>query len=123
MILWLDHLIFGNGWGMRSPYFDNQFYWLNGELYTFNGWLGAQLRSVQWTHPRADERRRLCGRDFKPFSSQRRWLRVEVYWAWVDLPRDLNEANAELRQLRKELGTEHYGDRRYMRPAAVHAAA
>lgn len=121
MILWLDHLIFGDGHGMKSPYFDDRFYWLNGELYTFMHGFGAQLHSYQWTHPIAGERRHLCGRDFKPFHSKRRWFRVEVAWAWVELPRDIDAANAELRQLAKELGGEHYGDRRYIQPERIAA--
>lgn len=61
MILWLDHLIFGNGYGLRSPYFDNRYYWLSGQLYTWSGWLGAQLQSFQWFHPKPGEERRLGG--------------------------------------------------------------
>lgn len=115
MILSLDHLIFGNGFGMASPFFDARYYWLvdtrlkerngrNGQLYQFNSGFGAQLRSHQWTHPRAGERRCLAGREFVVFHSARRWLRVEVAWSWVDLPRDINEANAELRKLAAEIG-------------------
>lgn len=123
MILWLDHLIFGNGRGMKSPYFDSRFFWLNGELYTAMSGFGAQLHSYQWTHPKAGERRRICGRDFIPLHSSRRWIRVEVAWSWVGLPKDINEANEELRQLEKELGREHYGDRQYVKPTPVNRAA
>lgn len=122
MILWLDHLIFGNGRGMKSPYWDDRFFWLDGELYTAMYGFGAQLHSYQWTHPKAGERRHLCGRDFVPLHSTRRWGRVEVAWSWADLPKDINEANSELAQLRKELGSEHYGDRKYTRPAVWKAA-
>jgi hypothetical protein len=115
MILSLDHLIFGNGRGIRSPFWDNRFYWLSGEVYTYMAGFGAQLHSYQWTHPRAGETRHLCGRDFVPLHSSRRWFRVEVAWSWVGLPKDIDEANAELRQLEKELGSEHYGDGNYNR--------
>src|SRR3546814_19781892 len=98
MILPLDHLIFGNGHGMKSPYFDNRFYWLSGELYTWIGGLGAQLRSIQWRHPKPGEVRHLCRRDFRPFSSARHYGRVEVTWA-MSLPKDLDEANEEVRRL------------------------
>lgn len=104
MILWLDHKIFGDGRGLRSPYFDNIFYWLSGDLYTYMAGLGAQLHSFQWKHPRAGERRKLCGREFVVFHSRRRWLRVEVAWAMVDLPRDLDAAHVEIRTLKRELG-------------------
>lgn len=103
MILWLDHLIFGNGYGMRTPFWDCPFYWLNGELYTASSGLGAQLHSIQWRHPKPQERRLLCGREFKPFISTRRWLRVQVSWAMVGLPKDINDANATIRQFRTEL--------------------
>jgi hypothetical protein len=88
MILWLDHLLFGSGHGFGSPYFDQRFYWLtdgnanrHGELYTFNAWLGAQLHSVQWRHPKPGERRLLGGRTFVPFQSHRKLFRVYVSWA------------------------------------------
>lgn len=119
MILFLDHLIFGNGHGMASPFFDARYYWLvdtskqersskngakNGELYQFSHGFGAQLTSRQWTHPKPGERRRLSGRDFVVFRSTRRWFRVEVIWSLVDLPKDIDAANAKLRQLALDLG-------------------
>lgn len=113
-MLILDHLIFGNGHGLRSPINDNRFYWLtdqnriwphqHGQLYTFMAGLGAQLHSFQWRHPRAGERRKLAGRQFVVFASTRRWIRVEVAWAMVGLPSDLDEANAALRALKSDLG-------------------
>lgn len=104
MILWLDHLIFGNGRGLATPYFDGRFYWLSGELYTFMHGHGAQLHSIQWTHPKPGERRRLCGREFVAFNSTRRWGRVMVAWAMVGLPRDIDAANAAIRELKQDLG-------------------
>lgn len=80
-ILTIDHLIFGSGRGMGSPFWDQRFYWLSGDLYTFMHGFGAQLHSYQWRHPKPGERRKLAGRDFYPFQSRRRWLRVEVAWA------------------------------------------
>jgi hypothetical protein len=102
-MLWLDHLIFGNGYGLKSPYFDSRFYWLSGRLYTWIGGFGAQLQSFQWRHPKAGESRKLCGLEFRPFHSERRWLRVRVAWA-TKLPADLNEANQFLRRLERDLG-------------------
>lgn len=115
MILWLDHLIFGNGRGLASPFFDKRFFWLvdtlrkdrsgrNGELYSWIGGLGAQLRSIQWTHPLPGERRRLAEREFVVFDSHRHGARVEVSWALVRLPDGINAANAAIRELEKELG-------------------
>lgn len=115
MILSLDHLIFGNGFGLGSPYFDARYYWLvdtrggerdgrKGRLYGWIGGLGAQLKSFQWRHPLPGERRRLGGREFTPFNSTRRWLRVEVSWAMVDLPKDLDQAHATIRGFKSGLG-------------------
>ncbi|NEU14697.1 hypothetical protein G3T14_21700 [Methylobacterium sp. BTF04] len=114
MGLTLDHLIFGNGHGMKSPYFDNRLYWLvdtlrqerdgrNGRLYTYMGGFGAQLRSFEWTHPRPGERRELNGREYIAFSSTRSWLRVDAAWALVRMPPGLDEANAEIRAIKAEL--------------------
>lgn len=101
--LWLDHLIFGNGRGLKSPYFDNHFYWLGGRLYTFSYGFGAQLQSFQWTHPNAGERRKLCGREFQPLHSSRSWLRVEVAWSMVDMPKSLDDGHEAIRQLKADL--------------------
>jgi hypothetical protein len=105
MILWLDHRIFGNGWGLKSPFWDNRFYWLKGELYTFMGGFGAQLHSIQWRHPKAGERRRLIGREFVVLHSNRRWGRVIVAWAMVAMPRDIDAANAAIRLLERDLNS------------------
>lgn len=117
MILWLDHKIFGNGYGLKSPYFDAKFYWLSGELYHWSGGFGAQLASIQWRHPKAGERRKLLGREFRALHSERRfmWLgrivplpicRVEVAWSLSgvdELPPGVDEPNIILRQLQKDL--------------------
>jgi len=103
MIMWLDHRIFGNGHGIRSPHWDNVFYWLAGELYTFFPGHGAQLTSWQWTRPRAGERRHLAGRDYVIWRADRRWGRVVCKWAVTTLPADLNEANALLWLIESEL--------------------
>lgn len=101
MIVWLDHLIFGNGHGLKSPHFDSVFYWLNGEFYTWIGGYGAQLQSFQWRHPKPGEKRVIAGLTFKPFDSRRRWFRVEVTW-WTPLPSD--GKNEFLRDLQNQLG-------------------
>lgn len=130
MILRLDHLIFGNGHGLASPYCDKRFYWLvdtarhgrhgsRGELYTFMHGFGAQLHSFQWRHPKAGEVRQLAGKQFRPLHSTRQFLwlwrnsifsiplpipRVSVAWSWVDLPKDIDKANAALRDMQRTLG-------------------
>lgn len=113
MILWLDHIIFGNGRGMKSPYFDDKFYWLVdekwprhwccGELYNFSWGFGAQLHSIQWIHPKSGEERKLIGRRFKPLHSNRRWGRVEIAWSMADFPSDLSGQHAAINKLRSDL--------------------
>ena len=115
MLMALDHAIFGNGYGDRAPHWDQRYFWLvdtlrrdrkgrNGELYQWQAGFGAQLTSRQWTHPKAGERRKLGGYEFVVFHSTRRWLRVEVAWSLVTLPKDINEANAMLREVEASLG-------------------
>lgn len=101
MSLSLDHLIFGNGYGMKTPACDGVLFWLSGRLYTWIGGLGAQLRSTQWTHPKPGERRTLAGYRFVVFNSSRRWIRVETSWALVELPDKLEDANEKIRALKK----------------------
>lgn len=115
-MLWLDHKIFGNGYGFGSPYCNNCFYWVNdtlrsprqrkvgrgGELYTFMHGFGAQLHSIQWRTPKPGERRMLVGREFRPFSVSRRWFRVMVSWS-THLPESIDAANAELDAIRHDL--------------------
>ena len=109
----LDWWIFGNGWGMRSPYFDDRFYWLvdtsrgrehgKGAFYRAGFGYGAQLSSIQWTHPKPGESRVLCGRPFRPFHSARKWGRVEVSWAMQGMPKGIDEMNDALRHLKRDL--------------------
>ncbi|WP_156771462.1 hypothetical protein [Labrys sp. WJW] len=104
MITWLDFRLFGNGGGLGAPYHDQRFYWLSGQFYTFMHGFGAQLHSFQWRHPKPGERRRICGRDFVVLHGSRRGPRVQVAWCMVGLPRDIDEANAAIRQLEQDLG-------------------
>lgn len=114
MALSLDFLIFGNGYGLKSPYFDDLFFWIvdtkpggrqhgKGSLYTWIGGLGAQLDSRQWRMPELGERRHLAGHEFVAFQAARSWVRVRVSWALVDLPKDLDEAHAAIRNLKADL--------------------
>lgn len=57
-MLFLDFLIFGNGHGLASPYFDDRFYWLSGRLYTWIGGFGTRFpassaRSAAWFSARS----------------------------------------------------------------------
>lgn len=102
-MLWLDHLLFGNGNGIKSPYFDNIFYCLSGRLYTYSFGYGAQLHSTQWFHPIAGEKRVLAGETFVVFNSTRRWLRVQVAWSLVRLPEDITNAANAIRKFKAKL--------------------
>lgn len=111
MILWLDHLIFGDGLGLRSPLHDNRFYWLadertgHREIYTFSGGLGAQLHSIQWRHPKPGEERHLFGRNFVIFNTTRRWGRVYCSWALVGLSSmRLDDTHKCIRELKEKIG-------------------
>ncbi|MBL4766305.1 MAG: hypothetical protein JKY94_01030 [Rhodobacteraceae bacterium] len=123
MILKLDHWIFGSGYGMGTPLWDGQFYWLvdtfrqsrssaNGQMYWWSGWLGAQLKSTQWRHPKAGERRQLFERDFIVYDSRRSWFRVIVSWSLAGLPDDIEKAHQVLRRLQWELAGSPRGFRR-----------
>lgn len=114
MPLALDFRIFGNGHGMKSPYWDDVFYWLvdtrdggrtngRGALYSWFPGLGAQLTSRQWTMPRPGERRRLAGHDFVVFQARRKGFRVEVSWALARIPDKLDDANAKIRSVKADL--------------------
>ncbi|MFT4129975.1 hypothetical protein [Labrys sp. (in: a-proteobacteria)] len=107
MIQWLDFRLFGSGRGLAAPFFDQRFYWLSGRFYTFMSGFGAQLHSFQWRHPKPGERRRLCGREFVVFHSTRHGPRVQVAWAMVGMPRDINKANEALRLLEHDLGSSY----------------
>jgi len=110
MIVLLDHLCFGNGHGLRTPYFDDIYFWLvdtssskrKGELYKFSPGFGAQLYSYGWFHPIAGTERELKGKTFRVFSSSRSLrfpFRVEIAWGMVFSAKDTEE----IRQLRDEL--------------------
>lgn len=112
-MLALDHLLFGNGHGMKSPHCDDVFFWLvdttrgrkgsAGRLYTHFGGFGAQLTSYEWRMPQPGEKRRLAGETFRVFQARRNGPRVRVDWAWTRLPRDINRANAALAKLKARL--------------------
>lgn len=109
MIFWLDHKIWGNGHGLKTPFFDAVFYWLSGRLYTWSGWFGCQLSSFQWLHPKEGEVRKLANREFVVFRSERCGIRVRVDWTMKGLADlDVDRANQELLALKKDLGTPVY---------------
>jgi len=114
MSLTIDHAIFGNGYGIATPYHDGRFYWLvdtskgrnagKGRLYTWIGGFGAQLRSFEWRMPRPGTERVLSGYRFRPFNVSRRRFRYDVSWARVDLPREIDASNAALREMQERIG-------------------
>jgi hypothetical protein len=96
--------LFGNGRGTASPYFDDTFYYLNGRFYRWVGGFGAQLSSVEWRAPAPGTRRRLIGRDFVVFQTERRLLRVRVTWALVTRP----SSYGSIADLRRDLVDQRY---------------
>jgi len=126
--MWLAMKLFGNGNGMAAPHCDGRFFWLvdasiershksEGRFYQFSGWLGAQLASYEWRAPNAGTRRRLAGMEFTVFQISRGWIRDpfglginifplmwRVSWSVSALPKDINAANAFLRDMEKRLG-------------------
>jgi hypothetical protein len=99
----IDHRIFGNGYGLASPYTDDKFYWIDGELYHWIGGLGAQLASFQWTHPKPGEKRKLRNVTFRPYLSSRRWGRVQVSWRMEGLSQDLDAMHRMIRAFKHHL--------------------
>lgn len=106
-MIWLDFKIFGNGWGLASPHFDDVFYWLDGRFYHWLGGLGAQLESFEWTAPRPGTTRELVGEKFRVFQTRRRWLRVRCSWAVDREVRDFSEVRQLKRRL-QEWGSGHF---------------
>lgn len=104
MIPWLDFRIFGNGYGLAQPHYDGPFYWLSGRFYHWIGGLGAQLESFEWRAPLPGAEREIAGRTFRVLNTSRRGPRVIVSWGMVDLPRDIDAANTEIRFLRQIIG-------------------
>lgn len=100
MIFWLDWKLFGNGYGMASPFCDDVFYWLSGRFYRWAGGLGAQLHSIEWFAPKAGTRRKLFGHEFVVFQVRRKWIRVEVSWALARGVKEYSEVKALEQQLK-----------------------
>jgi len=116
MIVWLDHLIFGSGHGIKSPYWNDVYFWQNGEFYLWSGWFGAQLISFQWRHPKPQERRIIEGREMRVYHSERRWGRVCISWSLCGKDSieglDINEANSKLTKFKSQLSNP-YGNKKW----------
>ena len=107
--------VFGNGFGMGAPFWDQTFYWLvdtsegrdsgKGRFYSWIGGHGAQLTSFEFFCPRGGTERILAGRKFTVFnvSRGRFGLMWSVAWA-TPLPQGIDKANAELRAIKDALG-------------------
>ena len=107
----LAMMIFGNGGGMKEPYFDGVFYWLNdsngspARFYKFTGGFGAQLTSFEFRAPKAGTCRTLADREYVVFNTSSGWfgLMHQVTWAAVRLPQGTAELNAAIRGIKSEL--------------------
>lgn len=102
---WLDFKLFGNGFGLKSPYFDDVFYWLDGRFYNWIGGFGAQLQSIEWRLPKPGTRRTLAGREFVVFHGTRgRWpLKWKISWAMTGLGKSTDEDLARIREFKDVL--------------------
>lgn len=102
---------FGGGYGLATPYFDGQFYWLHdqqwaregkrvGAWYQWSGGFGAQLQSFTFSAPKAGEMRELFGHKFRVFQPPRRQgFTVRTSWALNDETPTVER----LRELEQEL--------------------
>jgi len=99
--LWLDFLIFGNGYGLACPAFNQIFYWIEGRFYRHIGGYGAQLRSFEWRCPLPGTTRILLGRKFKVFLCHKRFIRWDCSWADEEIRtrKDLLNLEDDLRRL------------------------
>lgn len=110
-MIWLDWLLFGSGHGMKSPYFDDTFYWLKdtswyprekapGNLYGWIGGFGAQLSSNEWRMPAPGAERVLVGKRFRIFNARRKFLRVQCSWSCWEIKtiEDINSFEKHLRE-------------------------
>jgi len=104
MMFWLDWKLFGNGWGMASPFCDDVFYWLRGHWYQWIGGFGAQLQSIEWLTPKPGTTRTLLGQEFRVFSANRRGPRVRVSWALAQSSEVTAERLRELHSRLKDWG-------------------
>ena len=117
MAIWLDMLIFGSGFGLGAPYWDQRFYWLcdgraqRSRFYTWIGGYGAQLQSFAWRHPKAGTEIEIAGERLRIFSSHRRWIRVRCSWALVRLPHGLDEQRSAIDRFQKRLGDSFHSAR------------
>ena len=107
----LAMMLFGNGGGMKEPYFDGVFYWLNdgngspARFYKFSGGFGAQLHSFEFRAPKAGTRRVLAGREYVVFNTSRSWLGLmhQASWSAQDLPKETGEQIAHIASIKAEL--------------------
>jgi hypothetical protein len=101
----LDWFLFGNGYGMASPYFDDCFYWLKdmsggnrkkakGRFYRLSNGYGVQLTSYEWFKPSPGTERILAGKRFVVFQAGRRGVRVEVSWGHKPSPKSHDDIAA-----------------------------
>ena len=87
--------------------YDKLFYRLNGKMYTWSGWFGCQLESLEWFTIPAGTERTLLGRRFKVFTTKRLGIkdlfRVRTTWALCMSGKDIAESNKVIIELKKDL--------------------
>lgn len=100
--LWFDWMLFGNGKGMKSPYFSDIFYWIDGHFYQWIGGSGAQLCSREWRMPNPGTRRTLLENEMVVYTASRKGPRVSVSWRLTKLNNvnDINKENELIREFK-----------------------
>lgn len=103
--MWINFKLFGNGFGLKSPFFDDKFYWLSGNFYNWIGGYGAQLSSIEWLCPKAGTRRNLIGREFVIFNATRGRFGIKwrISWAMVNMNKSLDDDRFKIDELKQDL--------------------
>lgn len=88
--------------GSKYSYVDRVFI-IDDRAYRWCGWFGCQLQSIEWRRPAPQYRRRILGREFKPYRVVRRWLVWEVSWALTGDGEGYDAYGARVSDLHRDL--------------------
>ena len=82
---------------------DRAYVVLGGRRYSWSGWFGCQLESIEWRRVPAGTEREIAGRTFRVWRTERLWLRVRTLWCLTGLGRSIDHDNQQLLALRLDL--------------------
>jgi hypothetical protein len=104
MSLSLIYAIFGDGRGLPPKDHPKAWYMLGGQLYSWHGWFGCQLRSFEFRAPPAGTERTVLDQRIRIFGvGRRRFGMVECSWSLVGMGRSLDEDTAMIEAFRAKL--------------------